>query len=144
MGLNIIYGKSGTGKSTYIFEKVKKIIDRPEKIYIITPEQFSFTLEQKLLETVKTGSTINAEVLTFSRMAFRVLNEMGNNLKNIESFGKSMLIYDILDSSKLDLKFLGKSQQNVEIIEKSITEFKKHNITKERLSEVTQKMKMIL
>ena len=138
MGLNIIYGRSGTGKSTYIFEKVKKIIDRPEKIYIITPEQFSFTLEQKLLETVKTGSTINAEVLTFSRMAFRVLNEMGNNLKNIESFGKSMLIYDILDSSKLDLKFLGKSQQNVEIIEKSITEFKKHNITKERLSEVTQ------
>ena len=138
MGLNIIYGKSGTGKSTYIFEKVKKIIDRPEKIYIITPEQFSFTLEQKLLETVKNGSTVNAEILTFSRMAFRVLNEMGNNLKNIEGFGKSMLIYDILDSSKLDLKFLGKSQQNVEIIEKSITEFKKHNITKERLSEVTQ------
>ena len=138
MGLNIICGRSGTGKSTYIFEKVKNIINNPEKVYIITPEQFSFTAEQKLLETVKTGSTVNAEVLTFSRMAYRVLNEIGSNLKNIEGFGKSMLIYDILDSSKSELKFLGKNEQNVEIIERSITEFKKHNITSERLSDVTE------
>ena len=138
MGLNIICGRSGTGKSTYIFEKVKDIINNPEKVYIITPEQFSFTAEQKLLETVKTGSTVNAEVLTFSRMAYRVLNEIGSNLKNIEGFGKSMLIYDILDSSKSELKFLGKNEQNVEIIERSITEFKKHNITSQKLSDVTE------
>lgn len=132
MKLRIIYGKSGTGKSAYLFNYVKSIITNPQKIYIITPEQFSYTSERKLLDSTN-GAAINAEVLTFSRMAYRVINEIGNNLRNIETFGKSMLIYDIIDSKKKELKFLGKNMQNVEIAEKTITELKKHNVTKEKL-----------
>ncbi len=134
MKLRIIYGKSGTGKSTYLFNYVKDIISNPQKIYIITPEQFSYTAEKKLLESTK-GAVINAEVLTFSRMAHRVISETGNTLKNIEAFGRTMLIYDILDDNKNNLKYLGKNMQNVEVIDKTITEFKKHNITKEKLTE---------
>lgn len=44
-----------------------------------------------------------------------------------------MLIYDLLDKSKKDLKFLGRNLQNIEVIEKTITEFKKHNIAQEDL-----------
>jgi len=75
MELKIIYGKSGCGKSTYLFKYIKDIIKNPQKIYIITPEQFSFTAERKLLEEVE-GAVINAEVLTFSRMAYRVIKEI--------------------------------------------------------------------
>ena len=132
MRLKIIYGKSGSGKSTYLFNYIKNIISNPQKIYIITPEQFSYTSERKLLESTN-GAAINAEVLTFSRMAHRVITETGNNLKNIEPFGRSMLIYDILDNKKKELKFLGKNMQNVEVIDKTITEFKKHNITETNL-----------
>ena len=57
-------------------------------------------------------------------MAHRVIKEVGSNLKNIEEFGKSMLIYDILYKKKKDLQFLGKNMQNVEIIRKN------HNRTK--------------
>ena len=85
MKLRIIYGKAGSGKSTYLFNYVKKIIKNPQKIYIITPEQFSFTAERNLLEVTE-GAAINAEVLTFSRMAHRVIKEVGSNLKNIEEF----------------------------------------------------------
>ena len=141
MKLNLIYGKAGSGKSTYLFKKIKEIINKTQKIYIITPEQFSFTSEKKLLEELGTGAAINAEVLTFSRMAYRVINENGGNLKNIESFGKSMLIYDILEKSKKELKFLGKNLQNIEVASRAITEFKKHNITVERLNEVTKQTK---
>lgn len=138
--LYIIKGRAGSGKSTYLFQKVKEIIDQSSKIYIITPEQFSFTAEKKLLEELQRESAINAEVLTFSRMAYRVINENGKSLKNIEGFGKSMLIYDILDNTKKELQFLGKNMQNIEIIERSITEFKKHNITKEKLQDITNKV----
>lgn len=138
MKLKIIYGKAGSGKSTYLFNYIKEIIQKPQKIYIITPEQFSFTAERNLLESTK-GAAINAEVLTFSRMAYRVINEVGNNLKNIEAFGKSMLIYDILDENKKDLQFLGKNMQNVEVAGKTITELKKHNITEGKLSEAIEK-----
>ena len=140
MELNIIKGKAGSGKSTYLFQKVKEIIDKNSKIYIITPEQFSFTAEKKLLEELQRNSAINAEVLTFSRMAYRVINENGKSLKNIEGFGKSMLIYNILEDTKKELQFLGKNMQNIEVIERSITEFKKHNITKEKLQSITEKI----
>ena len=51
-----------------------------------------------------------------------------------------MLIYNILDKSKKDLKYLGKNSQNIEVIEKAITELKKHNITEEKLQNVTEKI----
>ena len=94
-----------------------------------------------MLEELGTGAAINAEVLTFSRMAYRVINENGGGLKNIEGFGKSMLIYDILEKSKKELKFLGKNLQNIEVASRAITEFKKHNITVEGLNKVTKQTK---
>ena len=63
MGLRLVYGKSGTGKSTFIFNEIKEKINGDSKIYIITPEQFSFTAERELLNTVGVGATLNAEVL---------------------------------------------------------------------------------
>ena len=61
MPLRIIYGKSGTGKSNFIYNDIIEKIKQNEKnkIYIITPEQFSFTAEKKLMENKK--SVINAE-----------------------------------------------------------------------------------
>lgn len=135
MELKIIYGKSGSGKSSYIFKYIKDIIKNPQKIYIITPEQFSFTAERNLLDSVN-GATINAEVLTFSRMAYRCINEVGNNLNNIAPFGKLILIYNLLDKMKGNLTFLGKNMQNIEVIDKTLTEFKKHNISLDKLKGV--------
>ena len=35
MGLKIVYGKSGTGKTEYCFKEVKNKINENKKIYII-------------------------------------------------------------------------------------------------------------
>ena len=99
MGLRIIYGKSGSGKSEYCFSEISKIIEKEKKIYIITPEQFSFTAERKLMDILKEQATINAEVITLSRMAYRVMSEIGgNNQTHLSKCGKSMLIYSILNT----------------------------------------------
>ncbi|MBQ2937294.1 MAG: hypothetical protein IJE05_00175 [Clostridia bacterium] len=81
MGLRIIYGKSGSGKSQYCFSEIAKLIKKETKIYIITPEQFSFTAEKKLMDAINTQAVINAEVITLSRMAYRVMQEIGGNKK---------------------------------------------------------------
>ena len=137
MSLRIIYGKSGTGKSTYIFNEVAEKIKENKKIYIITPEQYSFTAEKKLLNTVKEKAIINAEVLTFGRMAYRVLNEVGGVSKtHLTECGRAMLIYSILMKEKKNLRFLGKSDENTELLMTTLTEFKKHNITTDVLNEM--------
>lgn len=137
MGLRLVYGKSGTGKSSYIFEEIKNLINTNNKIYIITPEQFSFTAERELLETVGTGAALNAEVLTFNRMAYRVMSEVGGNTQTaLSSCGKAMLIYNILLNEKNNLNFLGKSDENIELISTQITEFKKHGVSVENLDQI--------
>lgn len=134
MGLRFIYGTAGTGKTTYCFNEIQNIINNENKIYIITPEQFSFTAEKKLLDIVPSGAAINAEVLTFNRMAYRVFLEVGGASKTIlTDCGNSILLYDILESKKQDIKFLGKSDKNIELVGRIFTELKKHNITTQKL-----------
>ena len=139
MSLRIIYGKSGTGKSSYIYNEINNKIkeNKKEKIYIITPEQFSFTAEKKLMENKK--SIINAEVITFNRMAYRVMNEVGGVIQNnLTKCGKSMLIYSILQKEKKNLNLLNKSDENIDLAMRTISEFKKNQVSIEELKKETE------
>ena len=138
MGLKIIYGRAGSGKSEYCFREISKIIDKEKNIYLITPEQFSFTAEKRLMETVGKKAIINAEVITLSRMADRALQDMGETRKSLSKTGKAMLVFDILNKNKKNLKFLGKSDENIDLGINSITELKKHGVTTEKLKEEIQ------
>ena len=135
MALRLIYGKAGSGKSNYCFSEVARLIEKEneKKIYIITPEQFSFTAEKKLMdemEKIRNGAVISAEVITLSRMAYRVMGEIGGlNKTNLSKCGKAMLIYSILSNNKKNLKFLGKSDENIDLSMRAITEFKKHGVS---------------
>ena len=136
IGLRVIYGKAGSGKSEYCFSEIAKLIEKEKKIYIITPEQFSFIAEKKLMDAIDTKAVINAEVITLSRMAYRVLQEIGGNKKTkLTKCGKSMLIYSILNENKNKLKFLSKSDENIDLSMTAITEFKKHGVLPEKLQE---------
>ena len=135
MSLRIVYGRAGTGKSEFCFNEISELINKEKKIFIITPEQFSFTAEKKLMEKTASGANFNAEVITFSRMAYRVINEVGEvNSTGLTKSGKAMLIYSILNSQKNVLKFLNKSDDNIDICLNAISEFKKHGISIDSLN----------
>ena len=109
------------------------------KILIITPEQFSYTAEHKLLETSSSQSMISAEVITFARMAYRILGEVGKKTRiNLSGSGKAMLIDHILLTENNKFSFLGKSDENVEMISRQLTELKKHQVQLDILKEVTK------
>ena len=134
MSLRLIYGRSGTGKTSFCFTEIGNLINNQNKIYIITPEQFSFTAEQNLMNAVNSKAVINAEVITFERMAYRVINEIGDCLKqNLSECGKAMLLYKILDDNKSNLKYLNKTEKNLDVITRMIEELKKHSVQDKQL-----------
>ena len=144
MGLRIIYGEPGSGKSSYCFSEIANLIKKEKKIFVITPEQFSFTAERKLMEAVPARATIYAEVITLSRMAHRVLGEVGgNNKTRLSKCGKAMLIFSILNQKKSEFKFLGKSDENIEVSMNAINEFKKHGVSVEDLNDEIEKTRDI-
>ena len=128
MKLNIIYGRSGTGKSKYIYESIKNKLGS-NKIFLIVPEQCNLSAEKKLFEVIDKNSLIDAEILTLSRMAYRVLNEVGGEYNHLSKAGKDMLIFDLLSKEKNNLNFLGKTEKNIDIVNRMFTEFKKHGIS---------------
>ena len=92
-----------------------------------------------LLEILDNKAVLNAEVLTFNRMAYRVASEVGGIAKvSISNSGKAMLIYNILCGKKSKLKFLGKSEENIDLIIEQITEFKKHGVLVDDLNKMME------
>ena len=67
----------------------------------------------------------------------------GATKTSLSKSGKAMLIYDILDRKKKDLNFLGKSKQNVELVDTMLTEFKKHSVKLEDLRELNVENKYL-
>lgn len=139
MSLRFVFGRGGSGKSTYCLEQIKKRIDEgsKNKLILLVPEQFSFTAEKNLLRAVGELGILKAEVLSFKRMAHNVFSEVGGvTHKRMNDAGKSMLLYKIIEESKEDMQIFynaSKQQGFVDIINEAISEFKKYNITPEML-----------
>lgn len=81
MSMRLIYGRAGTGKSEFILKEIKENLQNnlTQKIYIIVPEQFSYATEKRLLETLDEEAVVNAEVISFKRLAHRVFSEVRRN-----------------------------------------------------------------
>lgn len=134
--LNIIYGKSGSGKSKKLYSDIKENLSN-EKIFLIVPEQSNLSAEQNLIKELEVSSLINVQVLTLSRMAFRIFEEVGGKINpTLSQSGKAMIVYDILKNEEKNLKFLGKSDKNIDVVINMITELKKHNITESVLDDI--------
>ena len=134
--LEIIYGKSGTGKSQKLYNDIKENLSN-EKIFLIVPEQSNLSAEQNLIKALEVDSLMNCQVLTLSRLAFRILEEQEREKRQtLMKSGKAMIIYDILKKEEKNLKFLGKSDKNIDILINMITELKKHNISEKSLDEI--------
>ena len=75
MGIRFIFGRAGAGKSYYCLNQIKKKLDNDKnnKLIILVPDQYTFQTEKKLLEHVGEKALLRAEVLSFKRMATRVL-----------------------------------------------------------------------
>lgn len=74
-------------------------------------------------------------------MAYRVLKEVGGSSRiQLTKQGKAMLIDSILNQYKKELKFLGRSDENIELCMQAITEFKKHSITIQDLKQEIEKI----
>lgn len=81
MSMRLIYGRAGTGKSEFILREIKENLQNnlTQKIYIIVPEQFSYATEKRLLEILDAEAVVNAEVISFKRLAHRVFSEVRRN-----------------------------------------------------------------
>ncbi|HWR60961.1 MAG TPA: helicase-exonuclease AddAB subunit AddB [Clostridia bacterium] len=144
MSLRIIYGRAGSGKSTFCLNEIKASLEQRNgtRHIIIVPEQFSFQAERRLIKALGASGINGAEVLSFGRLSHRVLAEVGGIVrKHINPAGKSILAYTIMEECREDLRVFGRAARQrgfVNTLCGTISEFKRYNITPELLGSLEE------
>ena len=146
MALQIIAGKSGSGKSHFMYQQiVKESLKNPEKqYYIIVPEQFTMEAQKKVIELHPYHGTMNIDILSFPRLANRVFEEVHEQQKTIlEDVGKSMVLRKVAEEKKEQLTIFKRSLNKAGFIEELkslLSEFYQYRIGKETLESLVEQL----
>ncbi len=143
MSLQIICGRSGSGKSMYALQQIKEFLDTKDDtpIFLLVPEQFTFQAEKNLSEVLGLGGIFKTEVLSFKRLAHRVFTEVGGvSTPHLHPAGKSMILANILSKKEHEFVFFKNSPKHkgfVESLSSLIKEFKRYNVTPKSLESLS-------
>lgn len=147
MSLRFILGRSGSGKTTMILDEIReKLMTEPlgHPIILIVPEQMTFLAEYQLINTPNLTGMIRTQVYSFTRLAWRILQETGGiSRKYISSTGLNMLIRKMIEDHKAELKIFHRVADKtgfIQHVESMITEFKHYCITPEELQEKQEEL----
>ena len=75
--LNLVYGISGSGKTEYVINCLKRDALAGKHAYMIVPEQQAFICERTILPQLPPSAGLCVEVISFSRLAESVFRRFG-------------------------------------------------------------------
>ncbi|MCR4441671.1 MAG: helicase-exonuclease AddAB subunit AddB [Peptococcaceae bacterium] len=135
MSLRFIIGRAGSGKTRQCLAEIKQHQQqKPEKplVYLV-PEQATFHMEKNLLEFCGLDGTMQVHVLSFQRLAWRVLQETGGGIYPVlDKVGKALILRRILEKNRKQMKAFARVMDTPGFLEKLaevMAEFKAYNTT---------------
>ena len=89
--MNFILGRSGSGKTAYIIEEIRKTVASGKRCLLLVPEQQTF-ISESMLADLPASSALCFEVVTFSRLCSKVFAEYGGLIDSSASGGERDLV----------------------------------------------------
>ena len=142
MGLQFVFGGSGAGKSTTVYEKViAQSMQHPEKNYLImVPDQFTMYTQKQLCMMHPRGGIMNVDVLSFSRMIYRIAEEVGRKERVVlDDTGKNLVLRRVAMEKEQQLVLLKEKVKRpgyIHEIKSMISEFYQYDIGPADLDEM--------
>lgn len=150
MSLRIISGRAGSGKTTFIHrEIVQELNTNPlgAPIYLIVPDQMSYSTEYQLTNQYDICGMIRAQVMTFKRLSWFVLQETGGIAKDrVDKIGYRMLLRRLLEENREQFSVFRVAADKrgfTEEIEGLVKEFHQFNIDSKSLSDAIGKLEEV-
>lgn len=108
--LQLVLGRAGYGKTEYVFSSIKTLVEKKdENIVLITPEQYSFIAERRLLSELGESKVSNVYNGSFSRLSNEIINLYGGNELPVLSNGaKAVMMKKALQSVQDNLRLFSK------------------------------------
>lgn len=92
--IQLIIGRAGSGKTEFVFKKIEELIHSGEEnLLLITPEQFSFVSERRLLQDLGEFHVNKVENTSFSRLCDEITKLYGgNSLPTLSKGSKAVMM----------------------------------------------------
>lgn len=142
MSLQLILGGSGSGKTTYLYDRIiEASMEHEDQLYfLIVPEQFTMQVQKDIVTRHPRHGTMNIDIVSFQRLAYRIFEELAvENLQVLDDMGKSMVLRKVaaVQQRKLGL-FQGHLHQTgfVNQLKSMLSEFYQYGITPQILREM--------
>ena len=109
--LHLIYGLSGTGKTSYLIERIKEDVKMGKKAFLIVPEQQTVEMERIMASILPPAAQLGFEVVNFTRLANKLFRIYGGLSYHYMSAGlKELFIWYALKTMAPFLKeYTGKA-----------------------------------
>ena len=147
LALRFITGRSGAGKTHFIQQEIVHMIqDDPlgKPIIVIVPDQMSYSMEHRLSVEFGLSGIIRAQVLTFKRLAWTVLQEVGGiTRQEVDGFGYRMLVKSVLEEYQQDFKLFKKAARKhgfTEQIGDLMKEFSRYDVDEISMSLIIEQL----
>ena len=137
MVLRFVFGRGGSGKSTYLLNEIKQRVqdDETTPVILLVPEQYSFEMEKKISSLYlgkEKDKYMRTRVLTFNTMSALVFTKTGGLTDvNINSSGKAMITYKAIEKVASELNVFSKAAAQtgfVGSVSEIISELKQYNV----------------
>jgi ATP-dependent helicase/nuclease subunit B len=142
MSIRYMIGRAGSGKSMRCLNEISdQLKEQPEgsPLILLVPEQATFQAEHALVSSPELQGMIRAQVLSFHRLAWRIMQEQGGTARlPIDDTGKKLLLYGILHKRKDELRLFHSASEQmgfVDRVNELFTELKRYCVSAERLAE---------
>ncbi len=116
-----IFGKSGYGKTHYIYSKLAECIQNKTHAFLIVPEHAALMVEKQIVKELGNKSNLYIEVINFKRLCNRVFRQTGGlALANIDSGAKKLLMADALEQICQNLTEFKQAALNPDFAQKAL------------------------
>ncbi len=141
--LHLIYGLPGTGKTTYLTEKIKDDINCGQKALFIVPEQQTVEVERAMASLLPPSSQLIFEVVNFTRLANKIFRIYGGLSYHYITAGmKELFMWQTMKTLAPFLKeFGGKSLKDLSMpatLLAAISEFKAYDVAPAKLEQISE------
>ena len=136
--LTIYYGRESVDKEKFIFDNIKG------RALIIVPDQFTLEAEKGLFEALGVTALMDIEVLSMSRLGYRLLSELGGSKRTfIDKYGRHMILARTALEERENLQVFrgleGKSSF-IDMVNNFITDMKQNNCGSAELAEMASQV----
>lgn len=144
MSLQFYIGGANSNREKKLHEDIiADAIKNPNKQYIIiVPDQYTMQTQKDLVMEHPDHGIMNIDVLSFGRLTYRVLEEVGKSeVLVIDDTGKSLLLQKLAEELSPNLKSMGSNLNKIGYIHEvksAISEFMQYGITPDKLSDLVQ------